>query len=148
MPGLLSKIAELTDEQLAESSMALASAKTDDMRFVRAAMLMEQDRRRGKGVKGDLPGHPFRGNQWSGGAGGLSAEEKVNAHDRLDKMNPGRSFVEASDLFYSDTYHPEVMNQAAGKVGGQGDRRVPRYGGIASSPEAASPQHAEQACRQ
>lgn len=70
---VLDKIAELTDEQLQEGTSLLASAKTDDMRFYRAAMLMEIDRRGGKFEKGDKPGHPFRGNQWSGGRAGADS---------------------------------------------------------------------------
>jgi len=66
---VLDKIAELTDEQLQEGTSLLASAETDDMRFYRAAMLMEIDRRGGKFEKGDKPGHPFRGNQWGPGRG-------------------------------------------------------------------------------
>lgn len=73
MPGVLNKIAELTDEQLAEGTRLLADARTDDLRFYRSAMLMEQDRRRGRGSKGDKPGHPFRGNQWGPGRGGAES---------------------------------------------------------------------------
>jgi hypothetical protein len=76
MPGVLNKIAELTDEQLAEGTSSLANARTDDLRFYHAAMLMEQDRRRGRGSKGDRPGHPFRGNQWGGGQGGQMAPDR------------------------------------------------------------------------
>jgi hypothetical protein len=85
---VLDKIAELTDEQLAEGTRLLASAETDDMRFYRAAMLMEIDRRGGKFEKGDKPGHPFRGNQWSGGAGGVSGPTQSSL-DRavLDSMD-------------------------------------------------------------
>lgn len=72
--AVLDKIAELTDEQLAEGTELLdrAQTQTDDIRFYHATMLMEQDRRRGNDTKGDKPGHPFRGNQWSGGSGGYS----------------------------------------------------------------------------
>jgi hypothetical protein len=45
MSGLLDKISKLTDEQLQESCDALVSADTDDLRFVREAMMMERERR-------------------------------------------------------------------------------------------------------
>lgn len=41
-------------------------------------------------LKGDLPGHPFRGNQWSGGVGGSegfpSSSGKLEKHDPLELM--------------------------------------------------------------
>lgn len=87
MPGVLNKIAELTDEQLAEGTSSLANARTDDLRFYHAAMLMEQDRRRGRGSKGDRPGHPFRGNQWTGGGvGGSAGSSSLGLSAALDAM--------------------------------------------------------------
>jgi hypothetical protein len=49
MPGLLKRIARLSDDQLLESSMALADVETDDLRLVREAMLMEYEKRNGEG---------------------------------------------------------------------------------------------------
>jgi len=78
---VLDKIAELTDEQLQEGTSLLASAETNDMRFYREAMLMEIDRRGGKFEKGDKPGHPFRGNQWSGGTSVSTSSDTMGLRD-------------------------------------------------------------------
>jgi len=60
MPGLLTKIARLSDEQLIEGERALADEPADELRFVREAVLMEYENRHGvQSTKGDLPGHPF-----------------------------------------------------------------------------------------
>lgn len=81
MAGLISRLAELTDEQLEEGTRTLSGIRTDVSMFYRSAMLMELDRRRGKGTKGDLPGHPFRGNQWTGGSAGPSQSSIDRAVD-------------------------------------------------------------------
>ena len=46
MAGLLKKVAELTDEQLSEGSDVLTDAATEDLQFVREAMLMEIENRK------------------------------------------------------------------------------------------------------
>lgn len=95
MAGLLNRLAELTDEQLEEGTRTLSGIRTDIGQFYRAAMLMELDRR-GKGIKGgpgsgDKPGHPFRGNQWTGGrsggsAGGSAGDSSLGLDDALDVL--------------------------------------------------------------
>lgn len=52
------------------SNVEMIQAKFVDLDDPKNQKYIKPKYRVGKSVKGDLPGHPFRGNQWSGGQGG------------------------------------------------------------------------------
>jgi len=68
------------------------------------------------GTKGDLPGHPFRGNQWSGGQGG--SERFPSSSGKVEDIESKRIVAIYNEKFGSidrETYSPEEISSAISK---------------------------------
>lgn len=61
-----------------------------------------------EGTKGDLPGHPFRGNQWGGGQGGLMSPDR--------DMGSGVAEGDAGMTSVSDHVQSEALKDMEGRA--------------------------------